>query len=151
MTALLDDPSIATRALALTTVALYTKMFAVAGVQGWARLKHKQFVRPEDAACFGDGTPAAQENPLAALAQHTLRNDLENIPMFLFLALLHTQLSAAPQTMLLYGPAFVLARTVHTLTYLRPTQPLRNRAYVLGQLICMALCGHLLHAVLVNP
>lgn len=132
---------------ALTTVALFLKMFAVAGVQGVNRVRHRVFVRPDDAAFFGKTTPQAAELPIVARAQDTLRNDLENIPIFLFLMLGYIQLQGPVVPLAVYAGVFVLSRVGHTLCYLTPRQPLRNRMYILGILMDLALCGHLIWAV----
>lgn len=130
---------------ALTVVVLFLKMFAVAGVQGVNRLKNRVFVRPDDAAYFGKQVdPAAQELPIVERAQHTLRNDLENIPIFLFLMLAYLQLQGPAAPLAIYATVFVLSRIGHTLFYLKPRQPHRNRMYLLGILVDLTLCGHLL-------
>lgn len=134
---------------ALTTVALFLKMFALAGVQGINRVRHRSFVRPDDAAFFGkNAEPLAAELPIVARAQDTLRNDLENIPIFLFLMLGYIQLQGPVVPLAIYASLFVLSRIGHTLCYLTPRQPLRNRMYLLGILMDFCLGGHLLWAVL---
>ncbi|PRP96244.1 MAPEG family protein [Enhygromyxa salina] len=135
------------QAFALTIVALFLKMFATAFVQGVARMKSKTFAYPEDAAAFG-GTAGAADHPLAERGQRALRNDLENIPMFSFLALAYVQLGCWETGVHVYFPIFVLARIGHTLTFLRPTQPLRNRFYLVGVLVCLVLSGHIVAMVL---
>lgn len=135
-------------AFACVSAALFLKSFATSGVQGVVRLRHRTFVRPEDAAFFGKGAaPALQEHPLAERAQHVLRNDGENVPIFLALLLAFAHVDGRAVLLLGYGAMFVLARVVHTLAYLRPTQPLRNRAYIVGQLICFILIGHAVAAM----
>lgn len=132
------------RVYGLTCAALFFKLFGVAVVQGVMRLKHRTFVRPDDAAFFGRTEPAAAEVPIVDRAQSVLRNDGENIPIFLFISIAYIQLGCSPQWALIYMPAFVLARYLHTLFYLRPTQPFRNWAYVAGQLIMMFMIGHII-------
>lgn len=141
--------SLAWQSFALTAVALFIKMFAVAGVQGIQRMKHRTFARPDDAAFFGRGVAvAAQDLPVVERAQNTLRNDVENIPIFLFLMIAYAQLGAWPLGAAIYGTLFVLARITHTITYINPRQPLRNRAYILGQLLMFVMSGHIVAAVL---
>ncbi len=132
----------------LAVVALCLKMWAVAMLQGQQRLKHKVFVRPEDALFFGRTEPAEQELPLVRLAAAVLRNDLENIPCFALLALAYAQLECWPQAAPWYFGAFVTSRVVHSLAYLRPTQPLRNLAYVSGLLVCAVMAAHIVWQVL---
>ena len=135
-------------AFSCVTIALFLKSFATAGVQGVVRVRHRTFVRAEDAAFFGKGaTPAAAEHPLVDRAQQVLRNDGENVPLFLALLLAFAHVDGRAPLVLGYGMTFVLARVVHTLAYLRPTQPLRNRAYLLGQLVSFVLIGYLVVAM----
>lgn len=75
--------------------------------------------------------------------QNVLRNAGENVPIFLFLAAAYVQLGCWEWGVLVYFPSFVLSRVVHTVAYLRPTQPLRNRAYRVGLAVMLALCGHI--------
>lgn len=133
------------RVYGLSCAALFAKMFGVALVQGVTRVKHRAFVRPDDAAFFGRGvTPAAAEHPLVDRAQSALRNDGENIPIFLFLSIAYIQLGCPSSQLVIYMPLFVIARYLHTLFYLRPTQPFRNWSYVTGQLLMMIMVGHII-------
>ncbi|MCB9644387.1 MAG: MAPEG family protein [Myxococcales bacterium] len=127
----------------LFCILLFVKGFIVAGIQGYYRITTKIFVRPDDAAFFGKTEPATQEHPVVDRAQSALRNDLENIPFFLFLLIGYIQQGCWPQGIAIYGGIFVFSRVVHTAAYIRPTQPLRNRAYILGLLMSFLLCIHL--------
>lgn len=133
----------------LTAVALFLKMFVVILAQGRVRIRNRAYVHPEDAAFFGRGaSPVAEEAPSVRRAQNVLRNDGENIPIFLFLAAAYVQLGCWEWGVLVYFPLFVLSRVVHTIAYLRPRQPLRNRAYRVGLAVMLALCGHIVWGVL---
>lgn len=135
---------------ALTTSALFMKLFAVAAVQGYYRLSSRTFVNPEDAAFFGKTAPAEQEHPMVMRASNTLRNDLENIPIFLFLLLGAIQLQVAWWPLVGACVLFVISRIGHTLCYLWPRQPLRNRMYLLGQLTMIALIVLMVGPILKN-
>ncbi|MEM6925586.1 MAG: MAPEG family protein [Myxococcota bacterium] len=138
-------------AWAVAAVVLYVKMLVVASLQGVWRLRANAFEKPEDAAFFGSGE-VRDELPEVARAQRTLVNDLENIPMFLFLAAAYVALGAWPGAAAGYFGVFVGSRVVHTFAYLRPRQPLRNRAYVVGQLVCVVLAGHVIAVIVgVDP
>ena len=131
-------------AFALTVTFFVLKNTAVASVQGAVRLRRGHFTRAEDAAAFGNGAVAALEDPLVDRAQRSLRNDGENVPLFLLL--LHV-LSLSPVRAgetAAFAVVFVLARAAHTAAYLRPIQPLRNRAYLLGALTTLALAVRVL-------
>lgn len=131
---------------AVTTCALFLKLFLVALVQAYYRLRYRMFVHAEDAAFFGNTAPVAQEHPQVIRAANVFRNDLENIPIFLFLILGAVQLQLAEG--LLKGACllFVLSRYGHMWFYLRPRQPWRNLCYVLGQAVMAVLVWHLLAA-----
>jgi len=73
-------------AFGIAAVALFFKMFAVAFFQAHLRSKHDAFARPEDAETYGSGDVADEDLPAVDRAQRTLRNDVENIPIFLALA-----------------------------------------------------------------
>lgn len=126
---------------ALSAVALFLLQFALAGVQGLGRTRSRVFVRPEDAAWFG--VPAAQaEVPIVDRAQRAIVNNLENVPHFLALGLAYALLGCWPTGAWIYFPLFVLSRIGHNLCQLFPTQPLRNRLYLLGIALLLAISGH---------
>lgn len=71
----------------LTVVVLFAKMFAAVLVQGYGRFQYSGFTNPEDAVLFdklfGQKPDAAKQSDLVDRAQNVLRNDGENIPIFL--------------------------------------------------------------------
>ena len=134
-------------AFALATVLLFLKMFGVAMFQGVTRKKHDAFAKPEDAEFYGDGGVADAEHPAVDRAQRTLRNDLENVPIFLFLAWCVVELNVWPTGAPIYFGLFVLSRYAHTAFYLNPTQPYRTISYAIGGLVCVALSGHILYGL----
>ena len=98
----------------LACVALFLKMFGIAIIQGHQRTKYKVFTKPEDAAFFGKTEAAEQERPVVERGQRALRNDLENIPIFLFLGLAYAHLKCWSTGMLIYTSLFVASRYAHT-------------------------------------
>lgn len=137
-------------AFALTVVALFAKMIGVALFQGVMRMRHNTFAKPEDADFYGDGEAAPAELPVVDRAQRTLRNDLENIPIFLFLSWCYVELSLWPTGALIYFGVFAATRYLHTATYLKPLQPYRTIAYATGLLVMLALSGHISYEILVG-
>lgn len=129
-----------TTAFALVALSLFLKMFATTLVQARARMKTLAFARPEDAAHWGGSVDDA---PLARLAQAALRNDLENIPWFVVLVATLVAFDVPPLFVLAYGATFLSARVLHTWCYLRPRQPRRNRAYLAGVAVNLAVAGHI--------
>src|SRR5580693_2467789 len=133
---------------ALTTVILFFKMFAISIVQGIGRVNAKQFVTAEDARFFAHAPPAPDEAPIVKRAAMAWRNDLENIPIFLFLGLIYVTLGIWPEGAYIYFSIFVIARILHTVAYLRGMQPARTIFYAIGIIICVILSIQILIAVL---
>ena len=130
------------RLYALTAIVLALKMSAISIVQGRARTAAKVFVNPEDAALFG-GTAAIQEAAAVQRASRAWLNDLENIPMFLILALVYAIAGLSGTAFIIYCVVFTVARILHTIFYLNAMQPLRTIAYTVGALTSFALMVHL--------
>jgi glutathione S-transferase len=133
---------------ALITVILFFKMLAISVVQALARTSTKTFTTPEDAKFFGASAPAADEMPIVKRAAAAWRNDLENIPIFLFLGLIYVTLGCWPEGAYIYFSIFVIARILHTVAYLRGLQPARTIFYALGVFASVALAIPILTAVL---
>ena len=117
-------------------------MSAISVVQGRARTGAKAFTNPEDAAMFG-GTSVAQEVAGVQRASRAWMNDLENIPMFLILALVYAIAGLSGGAFIIYCAIFTIARILHTIFYLNAMQPLRTIAYTVGALTSFALMVHL--------
>jgi glutathione S-transferase len=130
------------RIYALTAIVLALKMTAVSVAQGRARTAAKVFVIPEDAKMFA-GTVATEEAPAVRRAAKAWLNDLENIPIFLILALIYAIAGLSTTAFLIYCVVFTLARILHTIFFLRAMQPARTIAYTIGALVSLALMIHL--------
>jgi uncharacterized membrane protein YecN with MAPEG domain len=131
----------------LCTVFLAAKMWANSLVQGYARLRHRQFVNPEDASVVGEVIghklpPVPEDHPLVQRAARCWRNDLENIPMFLMVALGYGLLGGGASWGAVYLGTFAIARASHTVFYLAGWQPWRFLAYLLGVVATIALSVH---------
>jgi uncharacterized MAPEG superfamily protein len=130
------------RLYALTTIVLALKMFAISIVQGRARTKANAFANPEDAALF-HGATVPQEVIGVQRAAKAWLNDLENIPIFLILALIYAIAGLSANMFIVYCGVFTLARILHTFFYLNAMQPGRTIAYTIGALTMLALMIHL--------
>jgi len=134
----------AARLYALMTVVLMLKMTANSVVQGIHRTRDKAFVNPEDARFFASTTPVAVDTPEVERASRVWRNDLENIPMFLFLGLIYVLAGGPAGPAAIYFTVFTVARILHTITYLRGMQPWRTISFTIGGLATLALSIHVL-------
>jgi uncharacterized MAPEG superfamily protein len=136
----------------LTVVALFLKMFAAVLVQGYGRYQHRGFANPEDAVMFdklfGKKPDAAKQSDLVNRAQSVLRNDGENIPIFLFVAIAYLQLGCWQPGVAIYLPLFVVGRIIHMISYLKAIQPWRNLSYQLGVWVTFIMAGHIVWASL---
>lgn len=132
---------------ALCVTALFIKAISTALYQGSQRIRNNAFAKPEDAATFGKGAaPLEQELPAVQRAQGALRNDGENIPIFLALSWAYVSLECWPAATPYYFGAFVLARIAHTILMIYPKQPWRTLVYSTGTLVMIALSGHVVWA-----
>jgi uncharacterized membrane protein YecN with MAPEG domain len=139
---------LAIQAYALTTVALFLKMFSTSTVQAMSRLGAHSFVNPEDASYYARTAAAAEETALVQRAQAVWRNDLENIPIFLFLGLVYILARCWPLGAAIYFSIFVLARIFHAIFYFQAMQPWRNLSYDVGIAVCFVMSIHIVVAVL---
>ena len=130
------------RFYALITIVLSLKMSAIAFVQGRARTGEKKFAIPEDAKLFG-GEVVAQEVAGVQRAANAWRNDLENIPIFLILALVYVMAGLSASMFVIYSTIFVIARILHTVFYIRAIQPWRTIVFTIGAAAMFALIIHL--------
>ncbi|WOD39398.1 MAPEG family protein [Nodosilinea sp. E11] len=137
----------------LCTVFLAAKMWANSLVQGYCRLHYRQFVNPEDACWAGQVVghslpPVSQDHPLVERAARCWRNDLENIPMFLLVALGYGLVGGDRSWGAVYLGTFAIARVLHTLCYLAALQPWRFLAYLLGVGVMGMMAAHSIHLAL---
>jgi glutathione S-transferase len=133
---------------AVITVILFFKMLVLSTVQALARTGAKSFPNPEDAKFFGAPGPVADELPIVKRAAAAWRNDLENIPIFLFLGMIYITLGCWPGGAFIYFTIFVIARILHTFAYLRAMQPARTIFYGIGIAMCVTLSVQILTTVL---
>ncbi|HYC55507.1 MAG TPA: MAPEG family protein [Candidatus Binatia bacterium] len=136
----------AMRAYAITCVLLFFKMTINSILQAYHRIGRRHFVHAEDAKYFG-GT-SGEDLPQVQRASAVWRNDLENIPIFLFLALVFVLVEASPDGAAAYFATFVVARYLHTFFFVQGMQPWRFLSFTLGQAVCLGLAVRILMQVL---
>jgi uncharacterized membrane protein YecN with MAPEG domain len=134
------------RLYAAMTIVLFFKMSAISIVQGRARMRANAFVIPEDAKLFGNVEAVREEVAEVVRASRAWRNDLENIPIFLFLGLIYVLAMLSTTGAVIYFGVFTLARIAHTIFYLNAMQPWRTIAYTVGALASTALAIHIVIA-----
>src|SRR5262245_60880463 len=120
--------------LILFTCLLILKMGAVAFVTSNERRKAKIVLNPEDVGVNPGSHAEAEESANVLRAKRAHLNDVENIPGFLVLALLFTLAGCSSTAGWAYFGVYFVARTLHTIFYLKAIQPWRTAAFFVGQL-----------------
>lgn len=127
-------------------VVLFLKMFALSSYQGYHRISKGMFKNPEDAALLGK-MPEVEEVPQVRRAAQAWLNDLENIPVFLGLGVAYVMVGASAAAAPWLFLTFLVARIVHTLSYILGLQPWRTVAYGIG-IVCLLAMSVSILAVL---
>lgn len=131
---------------------LAIKMWANTLVQGLSRIKYNAFDIPEDATKLGafykkDLHYSKTKHFLDERGAACWRNDLENIPLFLFLSLAYVLIGGNYKWLLGYFVIFIIARISHTVCYFMRAQPWRSFSFDLGFITSIILCIHNLYLV----
>ncbi|MCU6434311.1 MAPEG family protein [Undibacterium sp. Jales W-56] len=119
-------------------LALFAKTSLTSVIQILSRFRSRRFLLPEDAA-LARAAPVASESPFVQRCANVWRNDVENLPLFLMLALTYVLLGAEPEPASKLFATYVLIRYAHTIVYLRGLQPWRAMLYLSGMAVCWTL------------
>lgn len=130
---MIDYPALPAFVLALAALFFKTTLTSVLQVTG--RWRARSFVQPEDAALFGWQARDA-EAPFVQRCGNVWRNDVENLPLFLALALSYVLLGAPAEAAGQLFAVYVVLRYAHTVVYLRGLQPWRALLYLSGLTVC---------------
>jgi glutathione S-transferase len=125
---------------ALAVLALALKMLVLAALTSRARLAKRVFASPEDYAAQRLA-PSVERDADVERHRRAHRNDLENILPFCVVGAIYaaTEPSAAGAWLCLAG--FAVARTLHTVFYLRSAMPHRTLAYAYGYAATLWMIG----------
>ncbi|MFZ6654665.1 MAPEG family protein [Undibacterium sp. TJN19] len=138
----------ALNSFAFALLALFLKASLLSMFQVISRMRSKRYLLPEDAGLVGL-TPVASESELVQRCMRVWRNDVENLPFFLSLALTYVLLGADQQPASYLFAAYVLVRYLHTIVYLRGLQPWRAMLYLTGMAICWMIAAGIFHNIMV--
>jgi len=130
--------------LALFAVLLILKMGAVAFITANERRKARIVVNPEDAGVNPGSHAEAAEAESVQRVKRAHLNDVENIPAFLVLAIIFTLAGSSATAGWAYFGVYFVARTLHTVFYLKAVQPWRTVAFAVGQLTQLGMMVQLL-------
>lgn len=122
-------------AFVLALGALFLKTTLTSMVQVMSRFRSRAFTVPEDAALVRVRT-SRQEAAFVQRCGNVWRNDVENLPLFLALALAYVLSGATLSSAQTLFGAYVALRYAHTMVYLLGLQPWRMVMYLLGMVVC---------------
>ena len=124
---------------------LFLKTYLTSAVQAFSRVKNKSYRHEDDMTFFSKGKGkfgSEHSSEIDKKSEHVWRNDLENIPLFIFLFLGFTLIVNNKDYSIIYAFIFCISRTLHTLFFYIPKQPWRNLAYQGGTFTSFALLIH---------
>src|SRR3954467_3792827 len=127
------------RIIAATAAALFFKGLVLSYVQVAARYRSRSFSRPEDARLMGL-TPQTEPD-LAVRAAGALRNEGENAPYFLALAVAYVLIGGQPLPLLGLSTLYVTARLFQGFAQAKALQPRRMIGYLMGALATLCLAA----------
>jgi uncharacterized MAPEG superfamily protein len=123
--------------VAASTATLFLKGLVLSYVQVAARYRARSFSRPEDAKLLG---LAPQSEPdLAVRAAGALRNEAENTPFFLTLAIAYVLLGGPPSQLFAVASLYVSARLYQGYAQIRALQPQRMIGFLAGVVATLCL------------
>lgn len=132
---------------ALSLLALFAKTTVTSVIQVVSRFGSKRFLLAEDARLVGTQV-VSSESFFVQRCANVWRNDVENLPLFLALALTYVLLGAKAESATWLFFAYVLIRYVHTIVYLRGLQPLRTILYLSGMAVCWTIAAKIIVKIL---
>ncbi len=130
MNPLLSDPVL--RLYGVMCVLLVFKMLAVGTYTSTIRLRRKVFATPEDYTNFGGAAPAGID-PDVERTRRAHQNDLENVLPFMVVGLIYALTNPSLAAARLCFVGFFLARTLHSIFYIRALQPHRTIAFAVAE------------------
>jgi glutathione S-transferase len=132
----------------VATAYLFFKMWANSLIQAVSVIKYKKVFLPEDARFMKGKTHVSGEEPdLGKRASYCWENDLENIPVFLFLLLAFSLADGNSAWCMGFAIAFCASRTLHSFCMIKGIQPWRNICYQIGVFTCIGLSLGILKSV----
>ncbi len=134
-------------AFAIALAALFFKTTLTSLVQVISRVVAGTFLIPEDAALMRK-RPVTEEAAFVQRCANVWRNDVENLPLFLALALTYVLLGASLESARVLFAAYVVLRYAHTAVYLRGLQPWRAVLYLSGMAVCWVIAVKIVVQVL---
>ena len=123
---------------AIVALLLVLKMVAVGFYTSAVRIRRRVFATPEDYA-LRNLAPAGVPDEDVERVRRAHRNDLENVLPFLVVGLLYALTGPSLPAARIYLIGFLVARTLHSVFYIRAMQPHRTIAFTVGIVLMLAM------------
>lgn len=137
MSALSHAPALQAYALSASVIAL--SLYALGFLTAKTRADRKVVVNPEDAGLNRNAQVADHEHADVSRIKRAHQNALENAVPFFALGLLYTMTAPSPTLARALFGAFVAARLLHAVLYLKGVQPFRTLTFVIGAVVNLTL------------
>jgi glutathione S-transferase len=144
MPELLADPNL--RLLALVDLLLVLKMILLGNYTSFLRLRRSVFATPEDYALRATTPPVGLDEDIERV-RRAHRNDLENILPFFVVSFIFVRTGPSHAALSIYLWGFLIARTLHSIFYIRSMQPHRTVAFTVGAVLMFVMLFRTLVAV----
>ena len=141
----LADPPV--RLFAVIYLLLVLKMAAVGSYTSILRLRRRVFATPEDYRLQGLAPRETRDEDVERV-RRAHQNDLENILPFFIVGFIFLMTRPSLLAAQIYGIGYLVARTLHSVFYIRSMQPHRTIAFTLGGVLTLAMLIQTLIAVL---
>jgi uncharacterized MAPEG superfamily protein len=141
---LLVDPVV--RLYVVVYILLALKMVAVGSYTSVLRLRRRVYSTPEDYQLQGMTPTQARDEDIERV-RRAHQNDLENILPFFVLGFLFLMTRPSLTAASIYLVGYLIARTLHSIFYIRSLQPHRTIAFTLGGVLTLAMIVQTLVAV----
>ena len=141
---LLVDPVV--RLYVVVYILLALKMVAVGSYTSVLRLRRRVYATPEDYRLQGMKPTDARDEDIERV-RRAHQNDLENILPFFVLGFLFLMTRPSLTAASIYLVGYLIARTLHSIFYIRGLQPHRTIAFTLGGVLTLAMIVQTLVAV----
>ena len=132
----LADPPV--RLFAVIYLLLVLKMAAVGSYTSILRLRRRVFATPEDYRLQGLAPRETRDEDIERV-RRAHQNDLENILPFFIVGFIFLMTRPSLLAAQIYGIGYLVARTLHSVFYIRSMQPHRTIAFTLGGVLTLAM------------
>jgi glutathione S-transferase len=140
-----DSPAL--KLYALVAALLGVHMILIALWTGTVRVRHKQWVNPEDAK-LNKGAQAEQDHPEVQRVKRAHQNALENVLPFIAIGLAYALSGPSKTGAQAYFFTFLGARVLHSIFYLWGRQPFRTLMFATGVLAMLGMAVHVIRAAI---